>query len=58
MADHLPAYFLKLYGSDVLSIFNPYFQDLVIDTTWVDNQPYYADDLELHKVINDIVDLE
>ena len=27
VADHLPAYFLKLYGSDVLSIFDLYFQD-------------------------------
>ena len=58
MADHLPAYFLKLYSSDVLSIFDLYFQDLATDATWVDNKPYYVDDLELHEAINNIVDLE
>jgi len=33
VADYLPAYFLKLYSSDVLSIFDPYFQDLATDAT-------------------------
>ena len=58
MADHLPTYFLKIYGSDILSIFDLYFQDLAIDATWVDDQPYYVDDLELYEAINDTVDLE
>ena len=58
VADHLPAYFLKLYRNDILPIFDPYFQDLVRDATWVDDQPYYEDNLELYKVINDTVDLE
>ena len=31
MADHLPAYFLKLYKERVLNLFNPYYQDLVKD---------------------------
>ena len=31
VVDHLPAYFLKLYGSDILSIFDLYLQDLVKD---------------------------
>ena len=58
VADYLPAYFLKLYDSDVLSIFDLYFQDLATDTTQVDDHPYYTDDLELYKAINDTVDLE
>ena len=33
IADRLPAYFYKLYGDEVLHIFEPYYQDLVKDTT-------------------------
>ena len=58
VVDYLPVYFLKLYRNNVLFIFNLYFQDLAKDATWVDNQLYYEDDLELHEAINDIVDLE
>ena len=31
---------------------------LAKDATWVDNQPHYETDLELHEAINDAVDLE
>ena len=58
VVDYLLAYFLKLYGNNVLSIFDPYFQDLAKDATWVDNQLYYDNDLELYEAINDTVDLE
>ena len=37
IADYLPAYFLKIYSKNILSIFDPYFQDLAWDATWVDN---------------------
>ena len=37
VADYLLAYFLKLYGNNVLFIIDPYFQDLAKDATWVDN---------------------
>ena len=33
IVDHLPAYFYKLYGDEVLRIFEPYYQDLAKDTT-------------------------
>ena len=58
VADYLLAYFLKLYGNNILSIFDLYFQDLAKDTTWVNNQSYYEDDLELYEAINNTVDLE
>ena len=28
------------------------------DATWINEQPYYEDDLELHNTINDIADVE
>ena len=49
IADHLPAYFLKLYGEGVLSLFDPYYQDLAKDTKWIKNQLYYDNKIELHK---------
>ena len=56
ITDYLPAYFYKLYGNEALRIFEPYYQDLAKDATWIDNQLYYEDDLELHNAINDTVD--
>ena len=32
VVDRLPAYFLKLYKEGILSLFNPYYQDLAKDT--------------------------
>ena len=32
VADHLPAYFLKFYREGILSLFDPYYQDLAKDT--------------------------
>ena len=58
IADHLPAYFHKLHGDEVLQIFELYFQDLVKDTTQIGKKLYYDNDLELYNAINDIVDLE
>ena len=58
MADHLPAYFLHLYGEEVLSLFDLYYQDLAKDAKWIERQPYYEEELELNEAINDDVDLE
>ena len=58
IVDYLPIYFYILYGDKILHIFEPYYQDLAKDATWIDKQPYYEDNLELHKVINNKVDLE
>ena len=34
IADHVPAYFIKLYGEEVPTIFNPYYQDLSKEAQW------------------------
>ena len=58
MVDYLPAYFLKLYRERVLSLFNPYYQDLVKDAKWINDQLYYNNKIELNEAINDYIDLE
>ena len=58
IADHLPAYFYKLYGEEVLCIFDPYYQDLAKEATWINQKPYYEDDLELYNAITDTADIE
>ena len=58
VADHIPAYFLKLYRKGVLQIFDLYFQDLAREAMWKDDQLYYDDELELNEVIQDDIDLE
>ena len=58
MADHLPAYFLKLYGEGVLSLFDSYYQDLVKDAKWINDQLYYNNEIKLNKAINNDIDLE
>ena len=58
VADHLLAYFLHLYGEGVLLLFDPYYQDLAKDAKWIEEQPYYEEELELNEAINDDVDLK
>ena len=42
----------------MISIFDLYFQGLAKNATWVNDQPYYEDNLELNDTINNTVDLE
>ena len=35
VADHIPAYFFKLYREGILSIFTPYYQGLACDAKWI-----------------------
>ena len=35
VVDHILAYFFKLYGEGILSIFVPYYQDLARDAKWI-----------------------
>ena len=58
VVDHLPAYFLHLYREGVLSLFDPYYQDLAKDAKWIEGQPCYEEELELNEAINDDVDLK
>ena len=55
---HIPAYFFKLHGEEVLNIFNLHFQDLSRETQWKEDQPHCEDELELNEAINDTIDLE
>ena len=42
----------------MLRIFDLYYQDLAKEVTWIDEQPYYEDDLELYNAITDTADIE
>ena len=55
---HLPACFHKLCGHGTLLIFDAYCQVLAKETRWIDDQPCYGEDLELHNATLDVVDLE
>ena len=35
-----------------------YYQNLAKEVKWIEGQPYYKEELELNKAINDNVDLE
>lgn len=57
VVDHIPSYFYKLHGVEVLKIFDPCYQDITKEAKWINSQPYHADNLELNEVINNQVDL-
>ena len=42
----------------MLSLFNPYYQNLAKDAKWIEGQLYYEEELELNEAINDNVDLK
>ena len=58
VVDHLLAYFLKLYEEGILLIFTLYYQDLSREAKWINEQPYYKNELDLNEKINKTVDLE
>ena len=57
VADRLPAWFLKIYGKEVLTLFDPHYQDVAKEVKWINDKPYYEDELELNEETNDEADL-
>ena len=47
-----------MYWDGVLSLFDPYYYNLEKDTKWINNKPYYDDQIELNEAMNDDIDLE
>ena len=58
VANYILVYLLHLYGEEVLSMFNLYYQDLAKVVKWIDSQPYYKDKIEFNDAINNDIDLK
>jgi len=56
MADFLTAIMIKQYDKNILSIFQPYYQDAAINVIWIDGIPMTAEEKDLEDILGKELD--